>query len=1011
MNLSVRVIEARNLPAMDLNGFSDPYVWLQLGKQKVRTKVVKKSLNPQWGEEFGFQVDNLNEELLFSVLDEDKYTNDDFVGQLKMPVSRIFESEDKWLGPAWHSLQPKSERSKNKDCGEILLTIYFPQNNSSLDLNGSGVHGLLGRKHADETIESSSSGPLDSPSSLRVEEIASSMEDKSCMQNSIADRIAQIFNKHSDTAALASKPPETSGPEVYENKSEDKSSSDTFEELMRKMESRDHGNEIPKNLPGGVVLDQLYQIAPPDLNSLLFSPDSRFNKLLADLQGSTELQLGPWKFENVESLKRVVTYTKAATKVIKAVKATEEQMYLKADGKVFAVLASVSTPDIMYGRNFKAEVLYCITPGPELLSGEQSSHLIVSWRMNFLQGTMMKGIIENGARQGIKESFEQFASLLSESVNPVGSKALGSNKEQVLASLQVKSPSDWKLAVQHFANFTVVSSICMGLYVLVHIWLARPSAIQGLEFFWLDLPDSISEFIVCSVVVLQGERLLRMILRFMQARVKKGSNHGIKAQGDGWFLTVALVEGINIAAVDSSGSSDPYAVFTCKGKTRTSSIKFKKSDPQWNEIFEFDAMDELPSVLDVEVYNFDGSFDEIASLGHAEINFLKYNKSDLADLWIPLQGKLAQACRSKLHLRVFLDNSRGGNVVREYLSKMEKKVGKKMNVRSPQTNLAFQKLFGLPPEEFLINEFTCHLKRKMPLQGRLFLSARIIGFHTNLFGHKTKFFFLWEDIEDIQIVPPTLSSMGNPIIDMTLQPGRGMDAQHGAKTKEEGRLKFRFQSFVSFNIAHRTIMALWKARSLSPEQQVQIIEESKAKSIQTDESSSLSLDDVSKSVVYASALSVPVSFFMEVFSGGILDHRVMEKAGCLNYFCTPWELEKGDVYERHIHYKFDKNISCYRGEVTSTQQRSTLSDKNGWLVEEVMTLHGIPLGDNFNLHLRYQIEDLPPKTKCCMVRVFFGIAWLKSTKNQKRITKDILENMQDRLKTIFCVVEREFAAR
>ncbi|KAG6639193.1 hypothetical protein CIPAW_10G083300 [Carya illinoinensis] len=342
---------------------------------------------------------------------------------------------------------------------------------------------------------------------------------------------------------------------------------------------------------------------------------------------------------------------------------------------------------------------------------------------------------------------------------------------------------------------------------------------------------------------------------------------------------------------------------------------------------------------------------------------------------------------------------------------MEKEVGRKMNVRSPQTNLAFQKLFGLPPEEFLINDFTCHLKRKMPLQGRLFLSARIIGFHTNLFGHQTKFFFLWEDIEDIQIVPPTLSSMGSPIIVMTLRPGRGMDAQHGAKTKEDGRLKFRFQSFVSFNIAHRTIMALWKARSLSPEQRVQIIEESEAKSIQTDESSSLGLDDVSMSEVYASALSVPVSFFMEVFSGGILDHRVMEKAGCLNYFYTPWESEKGDVYERHIRYKFDKNISCYRGEVTSTQQRSTLSDKNGWLVEEVMTLHGIPLGDNFNLHLRYQIEDLPPKSKRCMVRVYFGITWLKSTTNQKRITKNIMKNMQDRLKTIFCVVEREFAAR
>lgn len=61
-----------------------------------------------------------------------------------------------------------------------------------------------------------------------------------------------------------------------------------------------------------------------------------------------------------------------------------------------------------------------------------------------------------------------------------------------------------------------------------------------------------------------------------------GSDHGIKAQGDGWLLTVALIEGSNLASVDSSGFCDPYVVFTCNGKTRTSSIKFQKSNPLWN---------------------------------------------------------------------------------------------------------------------------------------------------------------------------------------------------------------------------------------------------------------------------------------------------------------------------------------------------------------------------------------------------------------------------------------------
>lgn len=1022
MKLVVQVMGARDLPAMDLNGLSDPYVKVKLGKQKFKTKVVKKTLNPYWGEEFCFRVEDLNEELLISVLDEDKYFNDDFVGHVKFPVSQVFDAHNKCLDTAWYPLQPKSKKPKHKDCGEILLTISFSTNNSLPDSTCEGDHM---RKDGDIGAESPSRVPSETASPVRgrLDELTSYKEEKekTNSQKSLAGRLAQMFNKNPEIPAPVSSTNSSrvdltdlveNKTDISESISEDQSSSVPFEELMRTMQSRDQATETPTNLPG-VLLDQMYVTAPQHLNTLLFSPDSTFPKALADLHGTTELEQGPWKFDN-DSLKRVVTYVKAATKLIKACKAAEDQTYLKADGKVFAVLAIVNTPDVPYGKTFRTELLYCITPGPELPSGEQSTRLVISWRMNFLQSTMMKGMIENGARQGLKDSYEQYATLLSQNVKPADSKDLGSNKDQVLASLQAEPQSDWKLAVQYFANFTVVSTFFIGLYMLVHIWLATPSTIQGLEFVGLDLPDSIGEFIVCGVLVLQGERVLGLISRFMQARVQKGSDHGVKAQGDGWLLTVALIEGSNIAAVDSSGFSDPYVVFSCNGKTRTSSIKFQKCDPMWNEIFEFDAMDEPPSVLDVEIYDFDGPFDEATSLGHAEINFVKTNISDLADLWIPLQGKLAQACQSKLHLRIFLNNTRGGNVVNQFLNKMEKEVGKKITVRSPQTNSAFQKLFGLPPEEFLINDFTCHLKRKMPLQGRLFLSARIIGFHANLFGRKTKFFFLWEDIEDIQIVPPTLSSMGSPIIVMTLRQGRGMDARHGAKTQdEEGRLKFHFQSFVSFNVAHRTIMALWKARSLSPEQKVQIVEEeSEVKSLQTEESGSfLGLDDVSMSEVYSSAHSVPTNFFIELFGGGELDRRVMEKAGCLNYSHTPWESEKGDVCVRQIYYRYDKRVSQYRGEVTSTQQKSRLSDRNGWLVQEVMTLHAIPLGDYFNVHIRYQIEDSSSTPPGCQVKVYFGIEWLKSTRHQKRITKNVLKNLQDRLKVSFSIVEKEFTTR
>ncbi|RZR85860.1 hypothetical protein BHM03_00012917 [Ensete ventricosum] len=546
-----------------------------------------------------------------------------------------------------------------------------------------------------------------------------------------------------------------------------------FEELLETMALKCLESDMPGHLPGGILFDQSYAIAPGDLNSLLFSPDSNVFGSFAELQGTTDLQREPWRLLNGESsLKRVMTYTKAATKLIKSVRATEEQTYLNADGKQFAVLASVSIPDVPCGSYFKTEILYLIKPGPQLPSANQSSHLIISWRLNFLQSTMMKGMIESGAKQGLIESFAQFADVLSKHVKPIALDDSSCNIEQNLVLPEIKRESSLGLAFQFLCNFPVLLSLFVGLYVCAHILIANPGTVQGLEFVGLDLPDSFTELLVSAVLTLQGQYVLEVIGRFFRARKHSddwedameilmsyvinscifctGSDHGVKAQGDGWLLTVALIEGSNIAgAYYSCGFSDPYVVFTCNGKTKTSSIKFQAASPVWNgnsiliqwtsyncsyfvgfaEIYEFDAMDDPPSRMEVAVYDFDGPLDEAISLGHAEVNFVKSNLSKLADIWIPLQGKFAQACQSKLRLRIFLSNSRGKGVVTDYLTKMEKEVGKKVkkthtiNLRSPQTNSAFQKLFGLPQEEFLINDFSCHLKRKMPLQAQIGLAA------------------------------------------------------------------------------------------------------------------------------------------------------------------------------------------------------------------------------------------------------------------------------------------------
>lgn len=58
-SLAVTVIQAEELPALDMGGTSDPYVKVYLlpdKKKKFETKVHRKTLNPAFNETFVFKV-------------------------------------------------------------------------------------------------------------------------------------------------------------------------------------------------------------------------------------------------------------------------------------------------------------------------------------------------------------------------------------------------------------------------------------------------------------------------------------------------------------------------------------------------------------------------------------------------------------------------------------------------------------------------------------------------------------------------------------------------------------------------------------------------------------------------------------------------------------------------------------------------------------------------------------------------------------------------------------------
>ncbi|KAJ8926407.1 hypothetical protein NQ314_021193 [Rhamnusium bicolor] len=95
-SFSVTVIQAEDLPALDMGGTSDPYVKVYLlpdKKKKFETKVHRKTLNPVFNETFVFKSlpysDAMNKTLVFAIFDFDRFSKHDQIGEVKVPLCTV----------------------------------------------------------------------------------------------------------------------------------------------------------------------------------------------------------------------------------------------------------------------------------------------------------------------------------------------------------------------------------------------------------------------------------------------------------------------------------------------------------------------------------------------------------------------------------------------------------------------------------------------------------------------------------------------------------------------------------------------------------------------------------------------------------------------------------------------------------------------------------------------------------------------------------------------------------
>ncbi|XP_076408113.1 multiple C2 and transmembrane domain-containing protein 1 isoform X12 [Peromyscus maniculatus bairdii] len=140
--VSITLIEGRDLKAMDSNGLSDPYVKFRLGHQKYKSKIMPKTLNPQWREQFDFHLYEERGGIIdITAWDKDAGKRDDFIGRCQVDLSSLSREQT-------HKL----ELQLDEGAGHLVLLVTLTAS-ATVSISDLSVHSLEDQKERGEILK------------------------------------------------------------------------------------------------------------------------------------------------------------------------------------------------------------------------------------------------------------------------------------------------------------------------------------------------------------------------------------------------------------------------------------------------------------------------------------------------------------------------------------------------------------------------------------------------------------------------------------------------------------------------------------------------------------------------------------------------------------------------------------------------------------------------------------------------------------------------------------------